>query len=112
MYDLIGQAVLSYFAVTLSMGKLLILSRYIFLIYGVDINEMRRHIHCTYAHKGFKRSCKFWIEPNVELDVTKRGDFTDKELNEIKELIIEHKMVLLSQLDRFYNHESVKAIRL
>ena len=94
------------------MGKLLILSRYIFLIYGVDITELRRHIHCTYAHKGFKRSCKFWLEPAVELDTNKTGDFTEKELNEIKLLIIEHKEILLAQLDCFYNHEQVKAIRL
>ena len=94
------------------MGKLLILARYIFLIYGSDINEIRKHVHCTYANKGFKRSCKFWLEPIVELDDNKSGDFGEKELNEIKSLILEHKDILLTQLYDFYNNKQVKAIRL
>ncbi|GAA4460565.1 hypothetical protein GCM10023093_03460 [Nemorincola caseinilytica] len=94
------------------MGKLLILSRYIFLIYGADINELRRHIHCTYAHKGYKRSCKFWLEPEIELDDNKTGGFSERELNEIKQLIVEHRDVLMGQLEHFYNNEPVKAIRL
>ena len=94
------------------MGKLLILARYIFLIYGSDINEQRRHIHCTYAYKGFKRSCKFWLEPEIELDENKFGIFTQKELNEIKNLIVENEQLLLAQLEHFYNGEPVKAIRL
>jgi hypothetical protein len=94
------------------MGKLLILSRYIFLIYGTDIYEVRKHIHCTYAYKGFKRSCKFWLEPVIESDNNKTGDFTERELNEIKQLITEHKEIILEQLERFYNNEQVKAIRL
>jgi hypothetical protein len=72
------------------MGKLLILARYIFLVYATDINEKRKHIHITYSQVGFKRSCKFWLEPIIELDENKKGDFTDKELNEIKKLIEEN----------------------
>lgn len=93
------------------MGKLLILAKYIFLIYGSDIAEKRKHIHCTYSHRGYKRSCKFWLEPEVELDAHKTGDFTPKELREIKELIIAHREVLLTQLDLFYSGQEVKAIR-
>lgn len=93
------------------MGKLLILSKYIFLIYGADIDETRRHIHCTYAQRGFKKACKFWLEPNIELDPNKKGDFTEKELNEIRKLIVEHREVLLEQLDAFYELKPVKAIR-
>ena len=47
------------------MGKLLILANYIFLIYGSDIHEKRKHVHVSYAHRGFKRSCKFWLEPDI-----------------------------------------------
>jgi len=96
----------------LGMGKLLILPQYIFLIYSADINELRKHIHCTYAYKGFKRSCKFWLEPEIELDANKTGDFTEKELNEIKSLILQHKNLLLEQLELFYDNKQVKAIRL
>ncbi|MBI4931890.1 MAG: DUF4160 domain-containing protein [Bacteroidetes bacterium] len=93
------------------MGKLLILARYVFLIYGVDINETRKHVHVTFSHRGFKRACKFWLEPKVELDENKKGNFSEVELNEIKKLVTEHKTILLEQLELFYNQKPVKAIR-
>ena len=93
------------------MGKLLILAKYIFLIYGSDILESRRHIHVTYAQRGYKKSCKFWMEPTIELDESKAGDFSQTELNEIRKLIIEHKEVILQQLDLFYKRQFVTAIR-
>src|SRR6266487_4090790 len=94
-----------------SMGKLLILAKYIFLIYGSDILEDRKHIHVTYTHRGFKRACKFWLEPAVALDPNKKGDFTEKELNEIEKLVEQNKDLLMSQLDLFYKQQPVKAIR-
>jgi hypothetical protein len=93
------------------MGKLLILAKYIFLIYGSDIFEPRRHIHVTYAQRGYKKSCKFWLEPEVTLDENKMGDFSQTELNEIRKLIIEHKDLILQQLDLFYKRQVVTAIR-
>ena len=93
------------------MGKLLILSKYIFLVYGSDILEKRKHIHVTYAHRGFKRACKFWMEPEIALDPGKQGDFSEKELNEIENLVEQNKKLLLDQIKLFYNHQPVKAIR-
>ena len=93
------------------MGKLLILARYIFLIYGSDIHETRKHIHVTYNRKGFKRSCKFWLEPEIHLDENKKGDFSKKEIAGIEKLISVNKGILLGQLDLFYNRQTVKAIR-
>jgi len=93
------------------MGKLLIISKYIFLIYSVDIYETRKHIHVTYNYRGFKRSCKFWLEPDISLDENNRADFSNQELREIEILIKEHKNSLMSQLDLFYKGENVKAIR-
>ena len=57
------------------MGKLLILARYVFLVYGSDIYETRKHIHVTFSRKGFKRACKFWLEPKLEIDEKKREIF-------------------------------------
>ena len=94
------------------MGKLLILKKYIFLIYGSDIYEERKYIHVTYAHKGFKKSCKIWLEPEVGLDEKKKGNFTNKEINEILKLTKTHKQTLLDQLSLFYQEKEVKAIRL
>ena len=93
------------------MGKLLILAKYIFLVYGNDIYETRKHIHVTFSYKGFKRACKFWLEPKIELDIKKKGDFSERELNEIKKVIIENKDILLKQLELFYANKSIKAIR-
>ncbi|MBI4645645.1 MAG: DUF4160 domain-containing protein [Bacteroidia bacterium] len=94
------------------MGKLLILSKFIFLIYSSDIYEKRKHIHVTYARRGHKKACKYWLEPKIELDESKKGDFTEVELNEIEKLLYEHKKVILKQLELFYNIKQVKAIRL
>ncbi|MEX8548154.1 MAG: DUF4160 domain-containing protein [Mucilaginibacter sp.] len=93
------------------MGKLLILSRYIFLIYATDIYESRKHIHVAYNYKGPIRSCKFWLEPDIKLDENKKGGFTTKELLEIKNLIVEHQNLLLKQLALFYNHQQIKIIK-
>ena len=94
------------------MGKLLILTKYIFLIYGSDIYEKRRHIHVTYAYRGYKKACKFWLEPMIRPDKSKTADFKESELNEIEKLIAEHKSIILKQLELFYSGKSVKAIRL
>ena len=93
------------------MGKLLILAKYIFLIYGSDIFEKRKHVHCTYARRGYKKSCKVWLEPTIELDGNKTGDFSDRELREIEQLVEDNKGIILQQLECFYNNEPVKAIR-
>lgn len=93
------------------MGKLLILARYIFLIYGSDINEPRRHVHVTYAHRGHKKSCKFWLEPEITIDPKKKGDFTAHELREIETMLQENLVILQEQLDRFHADLKVTAIR-
>lgn len=93
------------------MGKLLIISKYIFLIYSADIYETRKHIHVTNNYRGFKRSCKFWLEPEISLDENNKAGFSERELKEIELLIHENKNNLLKQLDLFYKGENVKAIR-
>lgn len=93
------------------MGKILILLKYVFIIYSIDINESRKHIHVTHNVAGFKKSCKFWLEPEVELDENKKGDFTETELREIKKLTAENKELILQQLKLFYAGQNVKAIR-
>ncbi|MBA3674363.1 MAG: DUF4160 domain-containing protein [Chitinophagaceae bacterium] len=93
------------------MGKILILLRYIFLIYSIDINEARRHIHVTRNVAGYKKSCKFWLEPEIEPDENKKGDFSSVELREIRKLIEENKELILQQLELFYAGRTVKSIR-
>lgn len=93
------------------MGKILILTKYVFLIYSVDITELRKHIHVTYNVAGYKKSCKFWLEPQVELDENKKGNFTENELKEIEKLVNEHKEIILQQLNLFYKGIPVKSIK-
>lgn len=93
------------------MGKILVLLRYVFLIYSVDINETRRHIHVTHNVAGYKKSCKFWLEPETMLDENKKGDFTETELREIRKLIEENKELILQQLELFYQGKLVKSIK-
>lgn len=94
------------------MGKLLISAKYIFLIYSADIAELRKHIHVTYSHRGFKKSCKFWLEPTIELVENNKGDFSALELKEIDTLIHKNKDILLSQLEKFYQLVKVNAIQI
>ena len=51
------------------------------------------------------------MEPEVELDTKKKGDFSETELNEIRNLIKENKTILLKQLELFYTNKTVTAIR-
>jgi hypothetical protein len=93
------------------MGKILILLKYVFLVYSIDINELRKHVHVTHNVAGYKKSCKFWLEPKVELDENKKGDFTEVELREIKKLIEENKQIILQQLNLFYLGKPIKSIK-
>ncbi|MEJ7778083.1 MAG: DUF4160 domain-containing protein [Daejeonella sp.] len=93
------------------MGKLLILAKYVFLIYGTDLYERRKHVHVTYNNRGFKKACKFWLEPDIEIDKNKTGDFSSKELLTIQKLIDENRDLLLDQLELFYSNQPLKAIR-
>lgn len=93
------------------MGKILILAKYVFLIYSVDIKELRKHIHVTYNVAGYKKSCKFWLEPKVELDKNKQGNFTETELKEIEKLVNDNKELILQQLNLFYHGLPVKSIK-
>ena len=94
------------------MGKILILLKYVFLVYSADINELRKHIHVTNNVAGYKKSCKFWLEPKVELDENKKGVFSEIELREIKKLIENNKEIILQQLNLFYKGDAVKSIRI
>ena len=83
------------------MGKLLILAKYVFLIYVTDIYEKRKHVHVTYSHSGFKRACKFWLEPMVIL-ASNRG-IPSHELREVERLVYQNQVLLRSAYRDFHN---------
>lgn len=48
------------------MPKLLIINQYVFLIYSSDLAENRKHVHVESKKGRFRRTAKFWLEPNVK----------------------------------------------
>ena len=91
------------------MGKLLILSKYIFLVFSADINEKRRHIHITDKKGNLEKLCKYWLEPEIVLEYN--YGFNEKELNKIKKLIKDNFVIINNQLDKFFSGEPVKSIK-
>lgn len=92
------------------MPKLLILKKYIFLIFSADLSEKRKHIHIE-ARKGrFRKSAKFWLEPDLEL--VDSGDFNKKELNELMKIIKENEFIIVNQIDKFLSGKKIKTIKL
>ncbi|MCY7420800.1 MAG: DUF4160 domain-containing protein [Chitinophagaceae bacterium] len=68
-------------------------------------------MHVTHNVAGYKKSCKFWLEPVTMLDENKKGDFTETELKEIRKLIEENKELILQQLELFYQGKLIKSIK-
>ena len=92
------------------MGKLIIFAKYVLFVFSSDINESRRHIHVRDRSSKLNNLCKFWIEPKIEIAQTL--GFNKTELNEIRKLIIIHKELINSQLDKFYAGKKIKSIDL
>ena len=91
------------------MPKILIINNIIFYIFGIDINENRRHIHVfLQSVNGFKPA-KIWIEPEIE--IAKQGDFKAKEINNVLKLAKSNIDIINSQLDKFFKNEPIKIIK-
>lgn len=91
------------------MPKILIWKNIVFLIFSVDIRESRRHIHVVKKSVNKFYPAKFWLEPTIE--IAEKGDFTNKEINKIHDLIVNFETDLHNQLTLFYKGEPVKAIK-
>ena len=92
------------------MPKILIYRGIIFIIFSSDKNEKRIHIHI--AKKSVREfiPAKFWLEPVIEL--SKRGDFSTKELHDIEKIIRRFEKEIRIQLKKFQIGENVKAIKI
>lgn len=91
------------------MPKLLIIRKYVFLLFSVDIHEDRNHIHVEIKKGQRRRVAKFWLEPNIEL--VDKGNLSDKEINEAIKLIQDNIELLNTQIERFRKGEKIKTIR-
>lgn len=91
------------------MPKLLIVRNFIFLLFSVDVNEKRKHIHVE-MRKGHKRKlAKFWLEPKIEL--FDKGNLKDKELKEAEKIIQENYEILISQINKFFSGKKLTIIK-
>jgi len=70
----------------------------VFFIWMQDLMENRRHVHVIKNTGRNFNAAKIWIEPDVE--VARKGDFSEKEINEILHIINENKLLLLSKIDK------------
>ena len=78
--------------------KLVKYGKYVFLIYSSDLSENRKHIHVETGKGRFRKSAKFWLEPDVEL--VDSGDFTIRELKIIIKIINENKLIIILQIEK------------
>lgn len=90
------------------MGKLNVFLKYIFFVFSSDVNESRRHIRVTDKKRDLERLCKFWVEPNIELEYN--IGFTQKEIKEIEKIIHLNISDVNAQLELFCSHKKVKSI--
>ena len=79
-----------------------------FLFYGSDFNENRAHIHV--GKRSTENLCKIWLEPTIE--VAKKGDLTDSQINEILQIATQYHKQLLHQWHNFKEGKVVKLIKI
>jgi hypothetical protein len=92
------------------MPKLLIINQYVFLIYSNDLAENRKHIHIESKKGRFRRTAKFWLEPEISL--VDPGGFSKTELKKIEKLIKENINLLKEQIEKFSKGIKVKTIKI
>lgn len=92
------------------MPKLLIINRYVFLIYSGDLAENRKHVHVECRKGRFRYTAKFWLEPNVKL--VDKGGFKAQELKKIEKLIKENIKLLNRQIENFAAGKKIKTIKI
>jgi hypothetical protein len=63
-----------------------------------DLMETRRHVHVIKNTGRNFNAAKIWIEPDI--DVARKGDFSEKEIKEILNIVGENKLLLLSKIDK------------
>lgn len=90
------------------MPKILIFKDiWIFVIYGTDRNENRMHIHV--GKKATFKLCKIQLEPLIE--ISEVGELSQKQQNEVLEIVKAYKNELIQQWKDFVNGKNIKVIK-
>jgi len=91
------------------MPKILIVGKFVFLLFASDVSENRRHIHVEVRRGRKRRVAKFWLEPRIELVAA--GGLTTREVTQVIALLEENAFQISRQLDRFYSGKPVKVVK-
>jgi len=90
------------------MPKILIFKDiWIFVIYGADMYENRMHVHV--GKKATFKLCKIWIEPEVA--ISNGGELSQKQQNEVLEIVKTYRNELIHQWGDFVKGKSIKVIK-
>lgn len=90
------------------MPKILIFKDiWIFVIYGADMYENRMHVHV--GKKATFKLCKIWLEPEVE--ISNGGELSQKQQNEVLEIVKTYRNELVIQWKDFVKGKSIKIIK-
>ena len=69
-----------------------------FFIWMQDLTENRRHVHVMKNAGRIFNAAKIWLEPDIE--VARKGDFSEKEMKEILALVEENRTELLKKINK------------
>lgn len=69
--------------------------------------EKRKHIHV--GKKSMINLCKIWLEPSIE--ISKTGELSSSQLNEVLEIAKNYKEDLLKQWDNFVAGKPIQLIK-
>ena len=80
---------------------------WIFVIYGTDKYENRKHVHV--GKKATLKLCKIWIDPPVE--VADPGDLSQRQQIEVLDIVNKYKDELIIQWEDFVEGKKIKTIK-
>ena len=91
------------------MGKLVILAKWYFFLWAGEDPTERQHVHIFRTNSNNTRGAKFWLD---DLSLFERGDFSEKEIKQIKGDLTKHVDLIREQVARSLTGDRVKAIRI
>lgn len=91
------------------MSKLLIFASYYFFLWAGENQNERRHIHIYRKNSKNQIGAKFWLDT---LEVFEKGDFNQREINQIRKDIVKYMDLINKQIDLLFAGKKVKAINI
>lgn len=90
------------------MPKIAVYKYLAFFIVAYDLSE-RLHLHVIKSKGGYRNVAKIWMDP---VEISDRGDLTDKEINLIMKLITRNEARIKENISKFAEGQKIKPILL